>query len=209
MKKLVLSALIAMAASTAQAADAVAEQSPSPAALEESAINWTGAYLGIQGGGAWATGEFSGFGLSSSEDANGGVFGAFAGYNYQFDNNLVLGIEGDVEYNWNEKEIFGAEFGTDWAGSVRGKVGYAFDHALLYVTAGWAATQGYVDVPGLGKDEATFSGYTVGAGLDYAFSNNVFSRVEYRYNDFGDKDLQDVNVDVDQHTVKVGLGVKF
>jgi len=209
MKKFVLSAVIALCASAAQAADVINEPSSGPVAFEAPGFSWSGAYLGIQGGGAWATGEFSGFGISSSEDANGGLFGAFVGYNYQFDNNLVVGVEGDVEYNWNEQEIFGAEFGTDWAGSVRGRVGYAFDHALIYATAGWAATQGYVDVPGLGKDEANFNGYTVGAGLDYAFTNNVFGRVEYRYNDYGDKNLQGVNVDVDQHTVKIGLGIKF
>ncbi|NTE63473.1 porin family protein [Agrobacterium fabrum] len=209
MRKLILSAFIALGASTAQAADIVAERSSPPPAFETPAFTWSGAYLGIQGGGGWANGEFSGFGISSSEDANGGLFGAFAGYNYQFDNNLVVGVEGDIEYNWNEQEIFGAKFGTDWAGSVRGRVGYAFDHALIYATAGWAATQGYVDVPGLGKDEATFNGYTVGAGVDYAFTNNVFGRVEYRYNDYGDKDLQGFNVDVDQHMVKIGLGVKF
>lgn len=209
MKKFALSAFIAFGASSAQAADVIAGPSSPPVAFEEPTFTWSGAYVGIQGGGAWATGEFSGFGISSSEDANGGLLGAFAGFNYQFDNNLVVGVEGDVEYNWNEQEIFGAEFGTDWAGSVRGRVGYAFDHALIYATAGWAATQGYVDVPGLGKDEATFNGYTVGAGLDYAFSNNMFGRIEYRYNDYGDKDLQGVNVDVDQHTLKVGLGIKF
>ncbi|WMW59046.1 porin family protein (plasmid) [Agrobacterium pusense] len=209
MKKQILSAFIVLCAATAQAADFVGEQSQLPATSQAPAFSWLGAYLGIQGGGAWASGKFSGFSLSSSEDANGGLFGAFAGYNYQFVNNLVLGIEGDAEHNWNEQDILGAEFGTDWAGSVRGRVGYAFDHALLYATAGWAATQGYVNVPGLGKDDATFSGYTVGTGLDYAFTNNVFGRVEYRYNDLGDMDLQGVNVDVDQQTVKVGLGVKF
>ncbi|KGE01578.1 MULTISPECIES: outer membrane protein [Rhizobium/Agrobacterium group] len=209
MRIFVLSTFLALGASTVQAADVVAEHPAPSVAFEAPAYTWSGAYLGIQGGGGWANGKFSGLGISSSEDANGGLFGAFAGYNYQFDNDLVVGIEGDVEYNWNEQEIFGADFGTDWAGSVRGRVGYAFDRALIYATAGWAATQGYVDVPGLGKDEETFNGYTVGAGLDYAFTGNIFGRIEYRYNDFGKKELQGVSVDVDQHAVKVGLGIKF
>lgn len=206
MKKLVLSAFIVLGASTAQAADVIAEHSALPIAP---AYAWSGGYLGVQGGGAWASGEFSGFGISSSEEANGGVFGAFAGYNYQLDNNVVLGIEGDLEYNWNEQEIFGAQFGTDWAGSVRGRLGYALDRALIYATAGWAATQGYVDFPGLGKTEAGFNGYTVGAGVDYAFTDTMFGRVEYRYSDYGDSDLGGVNVAVDQHALKVGLGIKF
>ncbi|MDX3926211.1 MAG: porin family protein [Shinella sp.] len=208
MKFFLLSTAFALSASTAMAADVVFENPAAPLA-DAPAFTWSGAYIGVQGGGAWAGGEFSGFGITGSEDANGGVLGGFAGYNHQFGNNLVVGLEGDLEYNWNEKEIFGADFGTDWAGSVRGRIGYAFDQALIYATAGWAATRGYVDVPGLGKDEETFNGYTVGAGLDYAFTNQIFGRVEYRYNDYGDKDLQGINVDVDQHTVKIGLGIKF
>lgn len=43
----------------------------------------------------------------------------------------------------------------------------------------------------------------VGTGVDYAVTNNVFLRGEYRYNDLGD------NADLDQHVVKVGLGAKF
>ncbi|KKX25058.1 outer membrane protein [Rhizobium sp. LC145] len=209
MRTCLLSALVLLTASTAIAADLTPENPAPSGSVDAPTFMWSGAYLGIQGGGGWANGEFSGFGIAGSEDANGGLFGGFAGYNYQFDNRLVVGIEGDLEYNWNEQQIFGADFGTDWAGSVRGRVGYAFDRALIYATAGWAATRGYVDVPGLGKEEATFNGYTVGAGLDYAFNSNIFGRVEYRYSDYGDKDLQGINVDVDQQAVKIGLGVKF
>jgi outer membrane immunogenic protein len=208
LKKILFCSFILFGSSGAMAADVTFDNSALPP-VSEAPFSWSGAYIGVQGGGGWASGEFSGFGINGSEDANGGSLGGFVGYNYQFDNNLVLGIEGDVEHNWNEQQVFGADFGTDWAGSVRGRLGYAFDNALIYATAGWAATHGYVDVPGLGKDEKTFNGYTVGAGLDYAFTNQVFGRVEYRYNDYGDQDLQGINVDVDQHAVKVGLGIKF
>jgi outer membrane immunogenic protein len=209
MKTFLLSATLACAASTAIAADLSVENAPPPVVADQPAFTWSGAYLGIQGGGGWANGEFSGLGIAGSEDADGALFGAFAGYNYQFDKNLVVGVEGDLEYNWNKQKVFGADFGTDWAGSLRGRVGYAFEHALVYATAGWAGTQGYVDVPGLGKEEKTFSGYTIGAGLDYAFTDNMFGRIEYRYSDYGDKDLRGINVDVDQNAVKVGLGIKF
>ncbi|MET3648989.1 outer membrane protein [Phyllobacterium ifriqiyense] len=208
MKKILFCSFILFGASGAMAADVTADGS-APLPGEGSSFTWSGAYIGVQGGGGWANGEFSGFGLSGSEDADGGTLGGFAGYNHQFHNNLVLGIEADLEYNWNEQQVFGADFGTDWAGSVRGRVGYAFDQALIYAAAGWAATRGYVEVPGLGKEEKTFNGYSVGVGVDYAFTNQIFGRVDYRYNDYGDKDLQGINVDVDQHAVKIGLGVKF
>ena len=209
MRFLVVAAAMALTTSAAHAADVVAHNASPVSVAGAPAFTWSGAYLGVQGGGGWAKGEFSGSGTAGSGDANGGLFGAFAGYNYQFSNNVVLGIEGDAEYNWNEAGIFGARFGTDWAGSVRGRAGYAFDRALIYGTAGWAATRGYVKVPGLAEDEATFNGYTVGAGVDYAFTNAIFGRLEYRYNGFGSKTLQGFDVDVDQHTVKVGLGIKF
>jgi len=208
MRVIVLSTLLALCAPAVQAADLTGGQA-TPALGEASAFIWSGAYAGVQGGGGWANGDFAGFGITGSGNADGGVYGAFAGYNYQFDNNLLIGIEGDVAYNHNEASIFGAQFGTDWARSVRGRIGYAVYRALIYGTAGWAATRGYVDVPGLGKDEATFGGYTLGAGIDYAFSDTVFGRLEYRYNNFGSKNLQGFDVDVDQQAVTVGLGIRF
>lgn len=102
-----------------------------------------------------------------------------------------------------------ADFGTDWTGSLRSRLGYAFEHALVYVMAGWAGTRGYVDVPGLGKEKKTLSGYTIGAGLDYAFTDKMFGRIEYRYSDYRDKYLQGINVDVDQHAVRFGFGMQF
>ncbi|MDQ0995350.1 outer membrane immunogenic protein [Phyllobacterium ifriqiyense] len=205
LRKILFCSFILIGSSGAMAADVTNSRPP----VSEGSFTWSGGYIGIQGGGGWASGDFSGFGINGSEDANGGTLGGFVGYNHQFHNNLVIGIEGDLEYNWNEQQVFGADFGTDWAGSVRGRIGYAFDQALVYAAAGWATTRGYVEVPGLGEDEKAFNGYTVGAGLDYAFSNQIFGRLDYRYSDYGDKDLQGINVDVDQHAVKIGLGVKF
>ncbi|KAA3500828.1 porin family protein [Rhizobium rhizogenes] len=210
MKMLIVTSLLALSASTAMAADAVYETPAPPIAQETLPVfTWSGPYLGIQGGAGWANGDFSAGGPVGSDNFDGGILGAFAGYNYQFDNNFVVGIEGDVDYNWNDNDYAGVQIGTDWQGSVRGRVGYAFDRALLYGTAGWTATRGFIETPGAGKDSTTFNGFTVGAGLDYAFTDNVFGRLEYRYNDYGDKDIFGVNTDFDQHTVKVGLGVKF
>jgi outer membrane immunogenic protein len=204
MKTIILSAIIALSASTAMAADLI-----EPQIAAAPVFTWGGPYLGIDGGAGWLNGDFSAGGGSVSENFNGGLFGGFVGYNWQLDNSIVLGVEGNVEYNWNDKDVLGANIGTDWSGAVRARVGYAFDHALLYGTAGWTATRGFVDVPGFDEETKTFNGYTVGAGLDYAFTNNIFGRVEYRYNDYGSKDILGLDVDLDQSVVKVGLGVKF
>ena len=211
--KLILSAaILAALAAPAAAADAVADIAPAPEAQAAEAFTWTGGYLGVQGGGGWLDGKFSVPGDSISEDFNGGLISGFVGYNYQF-GDWVIGAEGDLTYNWNDNkyDIFGTDVkvGTDLAGSVRARAGYAFDNALIYTTAGWTATSGYVEVPGIGDVDRTFSGYTVGAGVDYAFTNNIFARAEYRFNDFGSKTIEGVKVDLDQHQVTFGIGVKF
>ncbi len=209
MRILFLCAVLAFPPSAAIAADVTLENTAPPTATDQPVFTWSGAYFGLHAGGGWTNGEFSGLGITGYEDANGGVLGAFAGYNYPLGNSVVAGFEGDIEHHWNEQNVFGADFGTDWAGSLRSRLGYAFEHALVYAMAGWAGTRGYVDVPGLGKEKKTFSGYTIGAGLDYAFTDKMFGRIEYRYSDYRDKDLQGINVDVAQHAVRVGFGIQF
>ncbi len=94
-----------------------------------------------------------------------------------------------------------------------GRVGYTFDRALIYGTAGWAYGRGYLDVSGFSSEKETFNGYTVGLGIDYACTNMMFGRVEYRYTDFGNQDFSvggaSLTSYVDQHAIRVGLGVKF
>ncbi len=207
MKTTIATLLFALAAGTAFAADVVEDVPSAPVAMAP-VFTWSGPYFGIDGGAGFLDGDFSVGGVSASEDFDGGVFGAFGGYNFQFDN-IVVGIEGNIEHNWNDEDLLGASIGTDWSGAVRGRVGYAFDKALFYGAAGWTATRGFIDVPGGDKETETFNGYTVGAGIDYAFTNNVFVRGEYRFNDYGDKDILGVNVDLDQQEIKLGIGVKF
>lgn len=207
-KTIAIAALALSASTAAYAADAVEQIPEAPVAIESPAFTWTGAYVGVQGGAGWLDGEFSVPGASATQDFDGGLVGAFVGYNWQFGNGFVAGIEGDFDYNWNEESFGGVDVGTDWSGAVRGRIGYAFDRVMVYGAGGWAITNGYVE--GLGIDESeTFNGWTVGAGVDFAVTDNMFIRGEYRYNDFGDKDIGGINVDLDQHVVKAGIAVKF
>ncbi|MGY5810715.1 outer membrane protein [Rhizobium sp. LEGMi198b] len=210
MHKLLISTAIAsiVGFSAASAADVVTQAPEAPVVVTPAGFTWAGAYAGIRGGGNWVNGDFSIPGASASEDLSGGLVGGFIGYNWQFENNVVLGLEGDLNYNWNKDTIApGIDVWTDIDGSVRARLGYAFDRALIYATGGWEATRGFVDTGS--KDTKTFNGWTVGAGVDYAFTNRVFGRLEYRYTDFGDKDINGVNVDLKQNAVVVGIGVKF
>ncbi|MDI7862319.1 porin family protein [Rhizobiaceae bacterium n13] len=204
-------ATFAALAGTALAADLTPPPEAAPIAEEIPAFTWSGGYVGLQGGGTWADGDISAGGSDTTRNLDGGLFGAFAGWNFQ-NNNFVYGVEGDAYYNWNDNgnDLFGssAEVGTEWAGGIRGRLGYTFDRAMIYGTAGWTATRGFVDVPG-NDDKETLNGWTVGAGLDYAITNNVFGRAEYRYNDYGSADFGGVKMDVQQNQVTIGVGVKF
>lgn len=210
MKKLILltAAVAFSGASAALAADAVEQIPQAPVAVETvvPSFTWDGAYIGILGGYGWGNGDAGALG---SQDFDGGRLGAFVGYNWAMSNGFVIGLEGDVNYDWNENDYAGGfDAGSDWSGSVRGRVGYAWDRTLLYAAGGWTATNGYVEGPGVDSSE-TFNGWTIGAGVDYAFTDNMFGRLEYRYNDFGDQDVGGINTDFDQHVVNVGLAVKF
>lgn len=219
MKKVLLAsaALVAMTAA-AEAADVVTTPPPSEPYVAPQVIpqtfNWSGFYLGGTGGYDWAQakGVVNGTSLGS-DDYDGGKLGGFLGYNYQFDNNVVLGIEGEMDYNWNDNKYNGVKVGSDLEGSVRGRVGYAMDNALLYATGGWAIANAYVDGGGVDQDQV-FNGWTAGVGLDYAFTDNLFGGLEYRYTDFGKKDFDGVlngleGKDFTSNRVMARVGYKF
>lgn len=221
MLRTLLSAAFLLSASTAFAADAVMSVPSAPVAAQAQVVSWSGFNAGIQGGYAWNGQDISGILPSAAADADfhSGILGGFIGYDHQFSNGWVLGAAGDFEGNWGDgtytvlaPSFF--EYGLDWQGSARGRAGYAFDNAMVYATAGWAVGRGYLVVPGFPKGKETFNGYTVGAGVDYAFTDMIFGRIEYRYTDFGDRNYDYnagplLNADIDQHAVRVGLGVKF
>ena len=106
----------------------------------------------------------------------------------------VFGIEGDVDgSNYRSAYALGG-FGNSTRepiqGSIRGRLGFAVDRALFYATGGAAfgdLRNTYVN--GLTGATDQFShtrvGYTVGGGVEYAFTNNLSVRVEYRYTDYG------------------------
>lgn len=202
-----------LAASGALAADVV-EPAPMPVEVAEVPIfTWTGVYIGIQGGYAWSEAET----LGLSEDFNGGMLGGYAGYNWQT-GNFVIGAEGDISAVWNDEtfDVLGedVEVGSDYLASIRGRVGYVWDRALIFGTAGVAFTEASADVTinGVNFDASeNFTGWTVGAGVDYAFTDNVIGRVEYRYYDFGDQEIGDFldDVDINFNTVTVGVAYKF
>lgn len=193
--------------SASYAADAV-DQIPSAPEVTEvnSPFTWEGAYLGGHTGYSWGTGNATGFG---SDSFDGWRIGGFGGYNWQLSDSFVAGVEGDINYDWADRDYAGgSKLKSGFGGSIRARAGYTIDRALIYVAGGWAATNVKLKTP-VGKDDDTLNGWTIGGGVDYAFTDNVFGRLEYRYNDYGRGVLLGNNVDFKQNIVQVGVGVKF
>lgn len=219
MKKLLLALSLSLLASSAFAADAII---PEAAPV----FSWTGGYIGLQAGYAWGNGnidQISGPGFVDT-DPNGFLGGVYAGYNYQMSNNIVIGAELDVVYANVDGSgpIFlapGVPSGFDateelnWSGAARLRLGYAVDRFLPYIAGGVAF--GDVDNsssaggPSFGD---TFTGWTIGVGLDYAMTDNLLLRGEYRYTDFGSESfggLIDADVDLKTNEVRLGIAYKF
>ena len=137
--------------------------------------------------------------LNRSNQSDGFVGGAQIGYNYQFTpgNGLVVGIEADAQYadfggqrrnatgNYTFVGATGNAFAAppafvvpgqatlDYFGTVRGRVGYAFDRALFYGTGGFAYGSGESAVNGLSSDDFR-TGYAAGGGVEYALPTDSF-----------------------------------
>jgi outer membrane immunogenic protein len=155
-------------------------------------FNWSGAYVGVSGGGAWGSSTWSdpGFG-SAGIDVSGGLVGGTLGVSYQVQQ-WVFGLESDISW----ADIGGStSAGTcagvvchtqnNWLGTVRGRVGVAFDRFLPYFTGGAAFGDIEANVAGFPKASETNVGWTIGGGFEWAFAPNLSAKVEYLYVDLG------------------------
>jgi outer membrane immunogenic protein len=211
LKALLLASTVALVAATgAKAADAVIEQEPAPVVVAPT-FTWNGAYIGGQVGYGWGKADFSGDVFTNdSVKPDGFLGGLYAGYNFDLGNNVVLGIDGDITYNdlskgirvYNDDlEVGSFENKLRWSGAVRARAGYAFDRFLPYIAGGVA----FGDVK--------ITGWTVGGGVDYAATDNLIVRLEYRYTDYGDKNIDfgglSVKNDFKTNEVRLGVAYKF
>lgn len=234
-----MASVLALGVAGAQAADLTYE--PAPVAAP-TVFNWTGFYIGVHGGvgGGDIDTSFSDLDGFAYSDYSNNAFGAFGGaqigYNWQFSPNWVAGVEADIAYSGIEADSTWSYVGSDsynlttnidWFGTLRGRIGYAWDNLLLYGTGG--AAYGDVEVstnysePGF-SEGSSFSdtrwGWTVGAGVEYGITQNITLKTEYLYVDLGsihengvynalEGEVGNFDSDVAFHTVKFGLNYKF
>jgi outer membrane immunogenic protein len=210
MKKIVLGLLAAALSATPLFAADMATRAPVyKAAPVQQMFNWSGFYVGGYAG--WMNGksqDVSGAGPEVS--LNGGAFGGLLGVNWQT-GNFVWGLEGDGGWSTADHGADGTNFSwfkDRFIGNLRVRAGVAADRALFYVAGGAAFTDLKISHGGSDLASEMRVGWTVGAGIDYAATQNLVLRLEYLYAGFGEKnytfignDVHRVNYD-NQNTVR-------
>ena len=231
MKKNLLLAAVSLvalsAAAPALAADLAARPYTKAPAMVAAIYDWSGFYIGINGGGgsSHATWDFVGVGREGSHDATGGTVGGQIGYRWQ-SGQWVFGVEG--QGNWadfsgdNTSALFATRNRTkiDAFGLITGQVGYAWNNVLVYVKGGAAVVSNKYEISStagalLSSSSDSRWGGTVGAGLEYGFAPNWSVGVEYNHIFLSDKDVtfagfagtERIRQDVDMGLVR--LNYKF
>jgi outer membrane immunogenic protein len=186
---------------------------------------WSGFYAGISGGYAWGNDSSLTAGVTVPEIFNevdprfstsGGFGGGQLGYNWQRDR-IVFGIEADIQgadVTGSGTETVSENGGSgtasarnslDWFGTVRGRLGYTFDRALIYATGGLAfggvndklavtAAYGVNSATQTFQNDLTKTGYVIGGGVEYALSPAFSVKAEYQYIDLGGDKLSGSSV---------------
>jgi high affinity Mn2+ porin len=103
--------------------------------------------------------------------------------------------------------------------TLRGRLGYAFPHWMIYATGGYAWSLGrYLQNPGLTDDIDKalhlHGGWALGGGAEFAISRDWTARLEYLYRTFGHGDVTfpsgtSVESSFDVQSVRLGLNYKF
>ncbi len=196
MKKLLVSAF-ALAAFTGPAIAADFEPVPTM-------YDWNGAYLGGHVGYLWGNADVrEEFGPGYGGDFDGFIGGVIGGWNFQ-NGNWVFGIEGD--FGWTGADGTGGTtcvtqdcsdidfytYDMDWNAHVRGRAGITLGdegRTLVFLAGGLAIADFDVGARHLGRWSrgGTFTGWSIGGGVNHAFSNNLIGGIEALYDDYGSK----------------------
>jgi outer membrane immunogenic protein len=224
MKKIIAGCFVVgalFAAQCASAADlsvAPLYKAPPPAPVSP-AYNWSGFYLGVNGGGGWGHSKWDA--NATGINLSGGQVGGTAGYNWQY-GNVVLGLEGDMDWSGMKGTSTsalcpnGCTTSDNWLSTVRGRAGYAFGGVMPYVTGGLAVGDIRAATPGFAGANTTNAGWTVGGGIEFALPGNWTAKAEYLHVDLGRLNCgancgvgPTDNVSMHQDVVRAGLNYHF
>jgi len=220
MKRLLLSsaALVGLAG-TAFAADlaepAITEVTPE--VYGPTVFNWTGPYVGATLGYGFGSADTRVGGRSRDVSLDGVLGGLYAGYNFQVHPNFLIGAEADFVFTGQsgDRRISGFRVQQDntWMSTIRGRVGGTFDRFLVYGTGGIAFADLKTKLKGTGSETKNKVGWTLGAGIETAFTDNIVGRLEYQYVDFGSDTARiggnRVRSDFNDNIVRAGVAYKF
>jgi high affinity Mn2+ porin len=203
---------------------------PLKAPAFKAVYDWTGFYIGGHvgyGGGSIGPGTnpLPEQGVFFPPSLTGLTGGYQAGYNRQFSNRVVLGVEADASFTspLDAPRSTPAPFNAtlDYIGTVRGRIGYAFGPWMPYATGGFAWGHSHVNLndsagevfAAPGKIQ---TGWTAGGGVEFAVSENWSAKLEYDYIDLSRQTydlssfgLPGVAVDPKVHLVKLGLNYRI
>lgn len=219
-----------LAAGAASAADLSTRRSQpvAPAFVPAVGFNWTGGYVGADLGYQWGNARLGlpAVGAATDADTSSFTIGGHLGYRYQFNNNVVAGAEVRGFANIDTRSNVGyaglvntSRIENSWGGDGRLTLGYAYGRFLPYIAGGVALAdyEGRTTfIGGSSGFSETRVGWTIGAGLAYAITDNLVTRVDYSYSDFGSANNTTVGapgnatrVRLDTHAVRAGLSYKF
>ena len=163
--------------------------------------DWTGFYVGGHVGYSRGSGRDTLFdpGPSTADRSFGSIFGGMQfGYNYLLPSRLLVGIEGDISFpNYLDNGIVSARTTSisavteelDFVSTVRGRLGYAFNHWLFYATGGFAWSQArFIETNFTSSEDRILrarAGWALGAGAEFAIAPDWTARLEYLYDRLG------------------------
>ncbi|MDN5249236.1 MAG: outer membrane beta-barrel protein [Alphaproteobacteria bacterium] len=248
-----------LVASSASAADLPKHHSKMPVAImvksQPAVFAWDGPYAGAEVGGnfSYFSNKVNGTKQSTSDvekafgkPKNKLIGGVFAGYNANVGNNVILGIDGNLDFGKSDQTIIntttdlnGFAYKEKLSGAARVRVGYAMDRFMPYVAGGLTVTdieaaqgaKGTDKAKGVIKDgklsdvaklkSSAAMGWNVGAGVDYAISDNLILRADYRHSQIADPKVNKAtsateakleklkDFSVNSNDVRVGIAYKF
>jgi outer membrane immunogenic protein len=196
-----------------------------PAFPAATVYDWTGAYVGINAGGAWGRTNWASIPdlTSGVSTLSGGLAGGTFGYNLQTGDPFVWGVEADLAWTGVSGMVApmscgpNCEIKNPLLATARLRLGYAFDGILPYVTGGLAVGRLIADIVGMsfGTETANNIGWTAGAGVEFVISGPWRAKVEYLYVDLNGFSCNaacgggPVSFNISENIVRAGLNYRI